>query len=631
MEIQMEKHKIESADLKKCGEITTHLSIGQKEFFLNCSFCDYIFLQLGDFIQHICEDHLCHFMNPKVQDEDDNSLQEDIEQDNNFSTTVSNEEGMDDGVAQFSAADSNEDSDDSKTNLQDFEKVEIQLDDNQVKKSMGFKDLNESETEKNYIDNEDDVENSEIAVHLKENYTCEKNTYKGCNTENSEIASFIEELGLNGSFNKNKMLAIFEGYEKRPFLWDNDLQLPRDNKKREKEIKNIAEEVGIPSEWESIRKMIAKLSSKLRTELVRKKVYLSKGKIYTPLWINDFAMFLKPKRKKAKVKPKPLLRKFTTPETILNDEQAIVLAKIYNSLSTLWDETEITYRFSNRRREALQMLLKDFNKQTGLNLTKYDMECEISRLRKLVSNEKRKKFVCKRQNKIFKPSCTFYSHIAFLETDVSPYECPICEKLFSGTQQCKVHLASHDGSLPFKCHICGHGFKLMTNLTVHLRRHAHDYLYKCEMCDKPCATTTELRTHMRCHTGEKPYVCEICGKKYRSLAELRPHKLRHDKKPRCQCEICNKTFYMRSLLTKHMRVHTAVRDKLCSICKKGFTSNQTLQQHMLIHSSEKKYTCNICGKRFAQYAGLSGHVKSHGTTLIEISSKSVDLVQEDQE
>uniref|UniRef100_A0A0K8VA43 MADF domain-containing protein n=1 Tax=Bactrocera latifrons TaxID=174628 RepID=A0A0K8VA43_BACLA len=181
---------------------------------------------------------------------------------------------------------------------------------------MDFKELNitdgyaseeaedsfsESETEKNYIDNEVDVENSEIAAHLKENNTSEKNIYKGCNTENSEIAAYIEELGLNGSFNKNKMLAIFKGYEKRPFLWDNDLQLPRDNKKREKEIKNIAEEVGIPSEWELIRKMIRKLSSKLRTELVRKKVYLSKGKIYTPLWCNDLTMFLKPKRKKAKV------------------------------------------------------------------------------------------------------------------------------------------------------------------------------------------------------------------------------------------------------------------------------------------------------------------------------------------
>uniref|UniRef100_A0A0K8V2A8 Zinc finger protein 426 n=1 Tax=Bactrocera latifrons TaxID=174628 RepID=A0A0K8V2A8_BACLA len=630
----MEKHKIKCADLKKCGEITTQLTIGPKEFFLNCSFCDYTFLQLGDFIQHICEDHMCNFMNPKVEDEDNHSLQEDIEdieQDNNFPTTVLNQEDVDDGDAQFSTADSNEDSYDSKTNLQDFEKVEIELDDNQVKKSMDFKELNESETEKNYIADEDDVENSEFAVDLKENNTSEKNIYKGCNTENSEIAAYIEELGLNGSFNKNKMLAIFKGYEKRPFLWDNDLQLPRDNKKREKEIKNIAEEVGIPSEWESVRKMIGKLSSRLRTELVRKKVYLSKGKIYTPLWCNDLTMFLKPKRKKAKVKPKPLLRKFTTPETILNDKQTIVLAKIYNSLPTLWDETEITYRFSNRRREALQMLLKDFNKQTGLNLTKYDMECEISRLRKLSSNEKREKFVCKRQNKIYKPSCTFYSHIVFLETDVSPYECPICEKLLSGTQQYKVHLASHDGSLPFKCHICGNGFKLVTNLTVHLRRHAQDYLYKCEVCDKPCATTTELRTHMRCHTGEKPYVCEICGKKYRSLAELRPHKLRHDKKPLCQCEICNKTFYMRSLLTKHMHVHSAVRDKLCSICKKGFTSNQHLRQHMLIHSSEKKYACKICGKRFAQCAGLSGHVKSHGTTLIEISSKSVDLVQEDQE
>uniref|UniRef100_A0A034VR27 Uncharacterized protein n=1 Tax=Bactrocera dorsalis TaxID=27457 RepID=A0A034VR27_BACDO len=110
MEIQMEKDKIECADLKKCGEITTQLSIGHKEFFLNCGFCHYTFLQLGDFIQHICADHMCHFMNPKVEDKVDYSLQEDIEdiEQDNFPTTVSNEEDMDYGDVQFSAADSNE-------------------------------------------------------------------------------------------------------------------------------------------------------------------------------------------------------------------------------------------------------------------------------------------------------------------------------------------------------------------------------------------------------------------------------------------------------------------------------------------------------------------------------------------
>lgn len=333
----MEKHKIECADLKKCGEITIQMSIGQKEFFLNCSFCDYTFLQLGDFIQHICEDHMCHFTNPKVEDEVDYSfeLQQDIHHDAPFPTTVSNVEDMDDGDEHYPTADSNEEdmddcdehfataysnenSNDSKSNLHDFEKVEIELDDNQMKNSMDFKELplmdgyvsedaeaedsiSENHTEKNDIDNADDVENSEIAAYIKKNYTQKTDSYKGANAEDSEIAAYIEELGLNESFNKNKILAIFKGYEKRPTLWDNDAQLPRDNRRREKEIKNIAEEVGIPTEWESIRKMIGKLSSRLRTELVRKKIYLSKGKIYTPAWYNDLTTFIKPKRKKAEV------------------------------------------------------------------------------------------------------------------------------------------------------------------------------------------------------------------------------------------------------------------------------------------------------------------------------------------
>lgn len=94
LKIEMEKHKIECADLKKCGEITTQLSIGKREFFLNCSFCDYTFLQLGDFIQHICEDHMCQFTNPKVEDEAEYSLELQVD--------------MDDGAAQFPTADLNE-------------------------------------------------------------------------------------------------------------------------------------------------------------------------------------------------------------------------------------------------------------------------------------------------------------------------------------------------------------------------------------------------------------------------------------------------------------------------------------------------------------------------------------------
>lgn len=69
MALGFEKQIIECSKLKKCGEITTLLSVGKKEFFLNCEFCDYSFLQLENFMQHICEDHLIELNQPKLEEE----------------------------------------------------------------------------------------------------------------------------------------------------------------------------------------------------------------------------------------------------------------------------------------------------------------------------------------------------------------------------------------------------------------------------------------------------------------------------------------------------------------------------------------------------------------------------------
>ncbi|XP_039960319.1 zinc finger protein 239-like [Bactrocera tryoni] len=314
-------------------------------------------------------------------------------------------------------------------------------------------------------------------------------------------------------------------------------------------------------------------------------------------------------------------QKMSMPGSLLNDVQSVLLAEIYKQYSCLWDETDIAYRFGNRRREAVKAVHDKFNKKTSLSLTRYDIGCEIGRLRKICSHEKRLKILCKQQNKNYRPSCKFYEHISYLEVDVTPYECSICGKISAGVCQYKVHVASHDGSLPFKCHVCGHGFKLTTNLSVHLRRHVHDYLYKCEVCSKPCATTTEIKIHMRSHTGEKPYVCDVCGKNFRTSSKINMHMRKHENKPTHRCEICNKGFYSKGFYREHMKVHQNVRDKICNICNKGFTSTKHLRQHKQIHAIEKKYACKICDKRFAQYAGLSAHMKSHGTTLVAASSK----------
>ncbi|XP_067637732.1 uncharacterized protein [Eurosta solidaginis] len=605
--------KIESGEMKKCGDITTLLSIGKKEFFLNCGFCNYTFCQLDNFIQHISEEHMYQFTVPKL---------EEVE----LAIDVGEELEDDEELMQPEYA--TEDADENNGNLRTFERVEIEFDETAVSDAVDAKesylddsmsDWNEETLNKSEPDSDSDFELGE------EN---DKKKTEECN-EDADYVANVKMLGLESSFDKNILLAIFKSYEQRPELWDAESHVPRYTKSRESQMRDIANEVGLGKDFRTVQKIIGKLSSRLRTEMIRKKIYTSKGKTYLPQWYTDINSFIKQRRptvsdhpnaeriikyKTFVAKPKP------TPSKIcLSKEQCIILANIYKSHPCLWDENDIAYRFGNRRRDALKTIHEEFNMQTGLNLEQNDVQNEIKRFRNICSAAKKQKIMCKRQTKIFQPTCEFYDHIEYLEVNVGPFQCPICSKIMSGIGQYSVHLAEHDGSKPFKCNICGSGFKDSTNLSVHLRRHVQEYMYKCEVCDKQMTTSSDIKIHMRTHTGEKPYVCDICGLSFSTSSKISMHKRRHEKRYTHWCEICNKGFYQKGLHREHMNVHGDVRDVICRICNKAFKSARHLAQHKLIHSDVKRYECKLCGKRFAQHAGLSGHMKSHGTTLTAAS------------
>ncbi|XP_067637733.1 uncharacterized protein [Eurosta solidaginis] len=599
--------KIESGEMKKCGDITTLLSIGKKEFFLNCGFCNYTFCQLDNFIQHISEEHMYQFTVPKL---------EEVE----LAIDVGEELEDDEELMQPEYA--TEDADENNGNLRTFERVEIEFDETAVSDAVDAKesylddsmsDWNEETLNKSEPDSDSDFELGE------EN---DKKKTEECN-EDADYVANVKMLGLESSFDKNILLAIFKSYEQRPELWDAESHVPRYTKSRESQMRDIANEVGLGKDFRTVQKIIGKLSSRLRTEMIRKKIYTSKGKTYLPQWYTDINSFIKQRRPTVSYKqiPKPkrvktVVKRPTSSESLLNNEQCVLLANIYKGYRCLWDETDITYWFSNRRRDALKAMHEEFNKQSVLNLKQFDVQSEIARLRKICSAAKKHKIMCKRQNIVYKPTCEYYDQIEYLEVNVSPFECTVCSKTVPGIGQYKVHLASHDGSLPFKCSICERGFRQNTNLVVHLRRHAQDHIYKCSMCDKTFPTSTDLKVHVLSHTGEKHFICDVCGLSFKKASQVTNHMRRHENRYTHKCEICEKTFFNKTDYTDHMTVrHTKLRNKICNVCNKAFKTAKHLRQHKMIHAIEKKYLCKVCGKRFAQPAGLSCHLKSHDIVL----------------
>ncbi|XP_020714383.1 zinc finger protein 660 isoform X2 [Ceratitis capitata] len=572
MDVEIISEKIECSDLKKCGEIATLLSVGKPEFFLNCGFCEYTFLQLDNFIAHMYNDHITEFPATELKKE----TTEEDEMLNECSTDTL------ESVAQ-------------EEYLKEFERVEIELDTSDANILNDNKECLSKE-----FDEQENESKATLTGRIQRNQNFQLNLNRGDEIESSE---------------KEYKRPQEQSMRKRP----SKISHNRRNAIREKYKLN-------KDELESQRDLEMEISEEvIDTKKYRNESDLDDTKMSNNYDETDDDDFLQDFDESEDVDEPQTKSKMKTQkriaDSVLDDKQFLILTEIYKSYTCLWNEVDIAYRFKNRREEAIKSLHEEFNSKSGLSLLQKDVEREIALLREICSIEKKEKLNSKRHNVKYRPKCPFYKNIAYIEVDVSPFECSICGKRLPALGHYKTHVASHDGSLPFKCHLCGHGFQVGANLTVHLRRHVQDYIYKCEICNKPCATTTELKIHMRSHTGEKPFICSVCGQKHGTSSHLLVHMLRHNNKRPHKCKICSKAFFESGTLKEHMMVHTKIRNIICDICHKGFKSKTHLYQHKLIHNKEKRYECNICKKRFAQPAGLSGHMKTHGTKLSANVSK----------
>ena len=119
-----------------------------------------------------------------------------------------------------------------------------------------------------------------------------------------------------------------------------------------------------------------------------------------------------------------------------------------------------------------------------------------------------------------------------------PFQCEICDKLFSQTGSLKKHRRIHSGEKPFKCEICEKAFAQQSNLRLHKRVHSGEKPFECKICSEAFAQISNLRRHVQIHTREKKHYvfsekCLECGKILSS----------------------NKKTTLKSNLYQHMRTH----------------------------------------------------------------------------
>nr|XP_036221553.1 zinc finger protein 180-like [Bactrocera oleae] len=548
----MQLDEKETLNFRKCGEIKTSWVEGKERFYLICDFCDYIVLQLDIFEIHV---------NTKHKDVHKINYSEEIEDPLEARSYTDDEISI------------------STTDIC-VQKIPIEGDD--------------------YLESDC----TECTVELV--------------SKDQNADTFDED--------KNKLLtsALIAEYERHRLLWDSKDALAKNRKKREEALKDIAINVNHACQsnfdWKMISSQIRKMRCEIRSALLSQPFSESKRKIHNRPWYFDKVTFLhatiKYKNRRKRVPKIVSNEKPVLPFSDLTDEQNLDLIQIYSSFPNLWDVQHINYRFRNRRQESIMNMQDTLKANIGLSFSLDELQKRIYGIRHSCIQEKRRQLQCDLTNEPFKPICKYYNNIKFLEDNVGPFKCNVCEEILNGYDRYRIHLSAHTGSMPFTCPMCNHGFLTVGNFTVHLRRHTREFEFECDVCKKRYATSTDLNVHMRNHTGEKPYCCEVCGQSYRRWSFFDTHMRRHQKRPNYKCNMCSKTFYEKRKLNVHMKAHLNVRDKICNVCGKAFTSTKYLHQHKQIHSKEKKYKCKICGKNFAQYAGLSGHMKSHGTSLV---------------
>ncbi|KAJ8667851.1 hypothetical protein QAD02_009514, partial [Eretmocerus hayati] len=218
---------------------------------------------------------------------------------------------------------------------------------------------------------------------------------------------------------------------------------------------------------------------------------------------------------------------------------------------------------------------------------------------------------CKICGEPFKAKSSVTKHIRKLHPGVHPYQCDLCDKDFSNSNNLNYHMRIHSGEKPYLCKICSKSFRASSDLRKHTFIHCNTRPYTCKTCNARFRKKTHLKQHEHIHTGEKPYECDICGKRLNSRFTLMSHRRNHADEKRFSCEICNAGFAYKRSLNKHQENHKNKKPHTCRLCNQLFAKRRHLRDHMKVHVKQKPFACELCGNRYSSISYLDKHMMAH--------------------
>lgn len=214
----------------------------------------------------------------------------------------------------------------------------------------------------------------------------------------------------------------------------------------------------------------------------------------------------------------------------------------------------------------------------------------------------------------------FYSKqrmVKHIQSHVNPdlFKCQICNKVLSGPNNLKSHIASFHtdkDKLQHACNICGDRFTTSFILKTHMIVHQEGNKVTCDICNKSFKHLNSAQRHKRMQHGKISYhVCELCGKSYKYKQMFEEHMAdKHNiilKDTMKYCSEC-RSWFSTKYYSKHEERHK-LKDVPCHYCSKMLPSKAALDKHLDGHYHKKK--CQSCGVSFNFAKELRDHMKSH--------------------